>query len=140
MKEKKAETLKPGICRVEANKMPIDYKKYPPDWKERRRRILKRAGNKCEFCGVENHAFGVRDSEGKFNKMEETCFIDGKIIQIVLTIAHLDHDETNWDVKDDRLAALCQQCHLRYDIQEKKRRRKSKKAVGDLFKTNLETK
>ena len=36
---------------------------------------------------------------------------------IVLTIAHLDHDKENWDVPDDRLAALCQACHLKYDLQ-----------------------
>jgi len=118
--------------------MPIDYSKYPPDWKERRARILSRANNKCEFCGVENHSFGVRDSKGKFYLLEgmelEAAFIDGdKIIHIVLTIAHLDHDESNWNVQDDRLAALCQKCHLNYDVQEKLRRMKSKKAVGDLF-------
>ena len=31
--------------------------------------------------------------------------------------------ETNHDVKDDRLKAMCQLCHLRYDSEEKKRRR-----------------
>jgi len=35
--------------------MPIDYKKYTKDWKEIRERILKRAKNKCECCGLENH-------------------------------------------------------------------------------------
>ena len=28
-----------------------------------------------------------------------------------LTIAHLDYDEENHDVSDDRLAAQCQGCH-----------------------------
>lgn len=37
--------------------MPIDYKKYPPNWrKEIVPRILKRANNKCEKCGLENHS------------------------------------------------------------------------------------
>jgi hypothetical protein len=36
--------------------------------------------------------------------------------KIVLTIAHLDNDHRNCDVADDRLLALCQQCHLRMDI------------------------
>ena len=86
--------------------MPIDYKKHPPNWKtEIRPEILKRANNCCEFCGVENYSL--------HNKKK-----------IVLTIAHLDHDEQNWDVKYDRLAALCQKCHLRYDAPEKARRRK----------------
>lgn len=43
-------------------------------------------------------------------------------VRVVLTIAHLDHDECNHDVKLDRLAALCQLCHLRYDAKEKYRR------------------
>lgn len=119
--------------------MPIDYKKYPKNWKELRAAVLKRANNKCEFCGVENHAVGVRDKDGVFDKLDsleerENAFYDGdKIIEIVLTVAHLDHDEENHDVKLERLAALCQRCHLRYDVNEKKRRRKNKKAVGDLF-------
>lgn len=118
--------------------MPIDYKKYPKNWKELRAVVLKRANNKCEFCGVENYATGVREEDGTFRKIEgmelEAADLDGeRVIQIVLTVAHLDHDEENHDVKLGRLAALCQRCHLLYDINEKKRRRKNKKAVGDLF-------
>lgn len=79
--------------------MPVDYSKYPPNWKtEIRPRILERAGNRCEFCGAENY---------------KPHPVTGS--RVVLTIAHLDHDEENWDVEDDRLAALCQRCHLRYD-------------------------
>ena len=118
--------------------MPIDYKKYPANWKELREAVLLRANNKCEICGVENYAVGVRSADGSFREysaMEvEASFLDGdKVIQIVLTIAHLDHDETNHDVKIERLAALCQRCHLIYDIPEKKKRRHNKKAVGELF-------
>jgi hypothetical protein len=46
---------------------------------------------------------------------------------VVLTIAHLDHDEHNWSVSLDRLKALCQLCHLQYDAKEKFRRRTSVK-------------
>lgn len=89
--------------------MPIDYKKYPKNWlSEIRPRILKRANNQCEFCGVKNYSFVKRKN---------------KTVKIVLTIAHLDHDESNNDVKDSRLAALCQKCHINYDIEEKKRRK-----------------
>jgi hypothetical protein len=45
-----------------------------------------------------------------------------KSVKVVLTISHLDHDETNHEVTDDRLKALCQICHLRYDALEKYRR------------------
>lgn len=109
--------------------MPIDYKKYPKDWKQIRERILKRANNCCERCGYEN---GMKIISFKFegktswipydefkDKMNDIVF---KIVKVVLTIAHLDHDETNHDVKDDRLKAMCQLCHLRYDSEEKKKR------------------
>lgn len=118
--------------------MPINYKKYPPNWKELREQVLERAGHKCEFCGVENYALGYRDKESIFHELTpmqaEAAALDGdKTIQIVLTIAHLDHDETNHNVSIDRLRALCQKCHLNYDVKEKQCRRKQKKALTDLF-------
>ena len=77
----------------------IDYKKYPPNWKtEIRPAILLRANNSCEFCGVHNYTIKPNGSK------------------VVLTIAHLDHDSDNWNVKLDRLKALCQGCHLKYDL------------------------
>ena len=44
--------------------------------------------------------------------------------KIILTIAHLDHDKLNHDVALDRLVALCQRCHLKYDKSERVRNRK----------------
>lgn len=112
--------------------MPIDYKKYPPNWKEIRERILKRANNKCECCGLENHSevFSIKIN-GVTNWIKK-LFDDTlgfKTVKVVLTIAHLDHDETNQEVTDERLMAMCQLCHLRYDAKEKYRRslEKSKK-------------
>jgi len=100
--------------------MPIDYSKYPPNWKtEIRPRILERAGNKCEFCGDKNYSI-----------IKKNKWINRKKSKVILTIAHLDHDETNWDVSDDRLAALCQRCHLSYDAAEKQRRRKAKEELA----------
>lgn len=88
--------------------MVIDYKKYPPNWKkEIRPRILERANHKCEFCGVDNYSI-------RFNGKKD--------IKVVLTIAHLDHDPDNWDVEDERLAALCQKCHMNYDKNGKQNR------------------
>ena len=41
--------------------MPIDYSKYPKDWKTRiRPDILRRAKNKCEFCLVDNYELILR--------------------------------------------------------------------------------
>lgn len=85
--------------------MSIDYSKYPPDWKEIRERILNRAGHKCEGsptypdCRAVNHEPHPETGSN-----------------VVLTIAHLDHDSDNWAVKDDRLRAWCQRCHLKYDL------------------------
>ena len=105
--------------------MPIDYSKYPPDWKTHiRPRILQRAKHCCEQCGLPNYRYVDRDTR-------EPCLRwDDNGVKIILTIAHLDHDETNWDVKDDRLKAMCQRCHLRYDAPEKARRRKAKEHVN----------
>jgi len=117
----------------------IDYKEYPPTWKtEIVPRIKARAGEildeqgkivteaKCEWCHVTNHERGARDLSGKWhieNVIENMNSDYGfklfgdfpRIITIVLTVAHLDHDKENHDVKDDRLAALCNRCHLNYD-------------------------
>lgn len=114
--------------------MPIDYKKYPENWlSEIRPRILKRAKDCCEKCGLENKS--IVWSYKNLQKITEwtkelpyirSFSIDPKEVTVVLTIAHLDHDETNLEVKDDRLMAMCQLCHLRYDSEEKKRRNKLK--------------
>jgi len=118
--------------------MPIDYSKYPPNWKETRLRILTRAKNKCEFCGLKNYSivysvsYYIRhNGTYKYRNIwfsrkrdaKREC-LNGKIkpVHVVLTVAHLDHDETNHNVKDHRLKALCQICHLRYDASEKIRR------------------
>ncbi len=99
--------------------MPCDYSKYPPNWKtEIRPRILERADNKCEFCGLPNYSYVNKKTRELALQFEENS------IRIILTIAHLDHDPENWNVKDSRLKALCQRCHLLYDRgnNEQKRR------------------
>ena len=121
--------------------MPIDYRRYPENWKDLRLQVINRANDKCEFCGVKNGLIGQRDKDGTFHELTpmqaETAALDGeKVIRIVLTVAHLDHDEENKNISIDRLRALCQRCHLRYDIQEKLRRRKAKNACTDLFNKN----
>ncbi len=106
--------------------MPINPANYPPDWPSISRRIRhERAGNKCEWCDVVNHAIGARDRLDEWHdasSIECMSYSAGvhyfgesypKIIKIVLTVAHIDHDTTN--NADDNLAALCQRCHLRHD-------------------------
>lgn len=103
--------------------MPCDYKKYHPEWKTRiRPDILERDKHSCKFCGVRNHSIihrygkGVNDWVYWAEGMEsEAWTLDGlKSTQIVLTIAHLDHNKKNNDY--DNLAALCQKCHLGIDL------------------------
>lgn len=105
--------------------MTIDYKNYPKNWKtEIRPAIIERAGNRCEVCGVENHSYGFRMSDGTFEYAEDWVKVkergfgfyltrgDGRI-RIVCTVAHLDHDTQNNE--HSNLKLMCQRCHLRYD-------------------------
>jgi hypothetical protein len=76
---------------------PENKARYPRDWKAISKRIrFERAGNRCEWCGAENH---------------QPHPVTGS--KVVLTVAHLDHDLV--DHSDENLAALCQRCHLTYD-------------------------
>jgi hypothetical protein len=103
--------------------MPCDYKKYPLNWKsEIRPAILKRDGNCCKFCGIENKAIGWRDCEGNFVYADDYLktkqngfgfYQTSDRLKIVLTIMHLDHNIKNNDYAN--LAAGCQKCHLNYD-------------------------
>lgn len=41
--------------------MPIDYKKYPVNWKKEIVPMIKeRANHRCEFCGLINYSVGAR--------------------------------------------------------------------------------
>ena len=105
---------------------PENMAKYPggsirsPEWLAIRERILERAENKCEQCGVENYEIVARSD---------------KEVKIVLTIAHLDGGLE--DHTDENLAALCQKCHNILDAPSRAvnaaKTRRSKLAVGDLF-------
>lgn len=101
--------------------MPIkDRSLYPSNWKAIRASILERAGHKCEQCGVENYAVGYREADGTFVPVSDEALHNGvaeadnlKLLQIVLTISHTDHDPTNNDPTN--LRALCQRDHLLHD-------------------------
>ena len=115
--------------------MAIDYSKYPSNWKtEIRPRILKRANDKCERCGVDNYAVIMRNEYDKSVylvlrddgiyctpsglpiKLSELPdgYYDSRDVQVVLTIAHI-HDHNPMACDDDNLQALCQRCHLILD-------------------------
>lgn len=133
--------------------MPIraeEKSKYPENWKEIRENILKRAEQRCEWCGVPDHAVGYRNEKGKFIPNAGNIYCDksgrGELplaaaqdiaehynkwspdgnhwIVIILTIAHLDHNPANND--PGNLAALCQQCHNRYDAKKRQRNKRAR--------------
>lgn len=92
---------------------PENKDRYPKNWKsEIRPSILRRANNRCEFCGVENHDY-------RLNKKT------GKLVRIVLTVAHLNH--TPEDCRPENLRALCQKCHNEYDARHRVETRKKSK-------------
>ena len=88
---------------------PENRKRYPPDWPEISKRIrFERAGGRCECegeCGLHR---GRRCVEVNHTPAR---FANGRV---VLTVAHLDHTPENCG--DDNLRAMCQRCHLRYDV------------------------
>lgn len=88
---------------------PENRNRYPKNWKQIRAAILDRAGNRCEFCGVENHTYRLNPKTGQQAR-------------IVLTIAHLDH--TPEHCEQDNLRALCQRCHNAYVAEHRKQTRK----------------
>ena len=138
--------------------MPFKKERYPVDWKEIRARILQRDENRCKYCraptgvwisrdknfqwGIEKGAYMVGETGAVFaNDGTPLGFWRGsewegdKAVKIVLTVAHLDHDETR--NSDDNLASLCQKHHLDHDrkdnISRAMKRRRAKKAAGELF-------
>ena len=122
---------------------------YPPpkEWRVIRERILARAGNCCELCGVANGAVGYRDPDGTWHQLgasidEAGLAIDAaaedghKVVQIVLTIAHWENMDPA-DCRDENLKAACQRCHNRHDVPHRSinraATRKRGKARADLF-------
>ena len=103
---------------------PENKKLYPHEWRTKiRPRIRARAGDKCEFCGVQNHAIGYRDHTGTFHDENKTGwrdhfrFFTPKKLRIVCTVMHLNHDPT--DNRDENLKLGCQKCHNSYDAKHR---------------------
>ena len=115
--------------------MPIDYKQYHPDWASISHQIrVERAENRCEWCKAPN---GETIARGQGRNASTYMLNDGRVfdasdgtplelsegsqfniknhVKIILTVSHLDHNETDHDAPLERLAALCQRCHLNLD-------------------------
>lgn len=89
--------------------MPVDWSRYPPDWKAIVARIRERSGGRCECSGE----CGRSDCQG-----QRCAAVNGQPhpisgSRVVLTTAHLDHDPSSSD--ETRLRHLCQRCHLHLD-------------------------
>lgn len=110
---------------------PENRSRYPQDWKEIRSAILARAGHRCEKCKAPNSAMicrGEDDDSGTYLTEDALVFdaqtgeqlgqcrmsdYSGRMVKVVLTIAHLDHTPEHNDPSN--LRAWCQKCHLAYD-------------------------
>lgn len=122
--------------------MPMQKNIYPPHWRQIRLRLLARDKYRCTVCGVEDRRHIIRvgecyvymdgpnagykyNNEGKFIEyVQDYQSLSGKVIQVVITIMHLDHDEWNHEVSDDRLACVCQLHHLKYDRHDNELRKR----------------
>lgn len=112
--------------------MAFKSSEYHPDWRDViRPAILKRAGFKCEGCGLRQRARGFRDSNGIFHECDS--FREQwekergrRIFTIFLSIAHLDHNPDNNDYSN--LRAYCQKCHNGHDKQHRRMSRMLQRA------------
>lgn len=77
---------------------PNNQHLQPAEFTKIRALVLKRAHNRCEFCGVSN-GLCITEGHGWY--------------PVVLSIAHLDCDPTNNDPSN--LRALCQRCFRKFD-------------------------
>lgn len=133
---------------------PENVARYPANWPQIREAVLERAGHRCEQCKVANRALiarGAGSNAGTYmtadaevydantgehlGRCRMSDYEVGSMVDIVLTIAHLDHTPEN--CAPENLRAWCQRCHLRYDAQHRaetaRATRRARLAVGDLF-------
>lgn len=126
--------------------MPIRKYLYPADWPAISFEVRSAAGWCCEWCGaphlkviqrtgrpqpVGEHRVdwkvvtSVMETTGDFvptSGMPARRLRFHGLTKIVLTTAHLDRKPVNNEIQN--LAALCQRCHLRYDIYQHVRAKK----------------
>ena len=90
----------------------IRLARYPKDWRVISQRIKARSDGRCECegeCGLHRTHPGPR----RCLEVHGTAATWARG-RIVLTVAHLNHQPE--DCRDENLKAMCQRCHLRYDI------------------------
>lgn len=117
---------------------PENAARYPKDWPAISRAAKERAGWKCQHpgCTARQYSIGIwhrpeggahqwaeqYEPEATFSEARQTAaeawwevqHVGGdKLIVIVLTVAHLNHQPE--DCRPENLAAMCQRHHLAYD-------------------------
>lgn len=116
-------------------------------WQRIREKVLARANHRCENCGVRDRYFVAKDVDTRewfsysdegdeaVDAMRIVDELGGQLVQIILTIAHVNHDPHDNDLLN--LKAWCQRCHNRHDAKHRGRNRRrrawAKKAGGTLF-------
>lgn len=125
--------------------MTFRAERYPKNWPEIRAAIRARAEERCECtgqcggphdggrCGAPNGELIVRYtsalSRWRRHEHTSTCLVEHcGAVRIVLTVAHIDHDEQNSDPAN--LLALCQRCHLVMDGGDNRARRRASAAAS----------
>jgi 5-methylcytosine-specific restriction endonuclease McrA len=127
--------------------MVFRAERYPADWKAIRAGVLMRANNRCERCLAPNREVIARHVDGTSYMLQRGDVFDAddgrhlgvargseydaqRFVKVVLTVAHLDHDERHNN--PNNLRALCQRCHLRHDARDNARRRRAARTPGQL--------
>lgn len=106
--------------------MPVDMSRYPPEWESISLRIRARSGGRCECtgeCGThEGHAKKTRRCNARNYKPHP---LTGS--KVIFTVAHLGVENIDGtpgdkhnklDCRDENLKAMCQRCHLLFDLDE----------------------
>lgn len=126
--------------------MPMDKKRYPPDWDSVSWRIrFVRARGLCEECGVPHGATIKRSAVNPAYYLElgaDDCwytpggdivrisefpeeFAGSKVVKVFLTTHHIGVPKPDgspgsphdkMDCRDENLMALCQRCHFIADL------------------------
>lgn len=88
---------------------------YPPEWPVIRRRILGRSRNAsgAEQCECMGECGLHRDRRCREINGARALYANGRV---VLTIAHLCRKSSC--PRPDHLKAMCNRCHLRYDVRQ----------------------
>lgn len=117
-------------------------RRYPKEWRTIVTGILLRAGERCECtgqcgaahdggrCDAPQHAMIDRERGGRWREhhCDDVCAARRcEATRVVLTCAHLDHDEQH--NAPENLLAACQRCHLQLDRADNLARRRERVAA-----------